>query len=273
MVGDTNLQREDTTLRTISDYFDRYGDSWRFPYAQQREAWYDYAPIELREKYALEFIAEEPKGTAVDLGCGIGHALVQMKRMGFQRVIGVDISPNMLADARKLLQATDMADTIELHSCDVRDLKMIESCSVDACMALGVIEYLPEDAPLLTEVNRILKPNGTAVIQTRNFYCLNTRTFGLVQWAIPYYRPMISYREHRPPAFRSSLSQFGLRVEKQCFSHFHAMYPLTAVPVVRKLIRPFNNFLSKFCESFKFRGFSIFLAATYMAKLRKTSEL
>jgi ubiquinone/menaquinone biosynthesis C-methylase UbiE len=273
MVRDTKLQRVTTTLRNISDYFDRHGDPWRFPYAQEREAWYDYAPIKLREKYALEFIADEPKGTAIDLGCGIGHALIQMKQMGFERVIGVDISPNMLSDAREVLDAADMVDRIELYRCDVRELNMIKSGSVDACMALGVIEYQPEDAQLLTEVNRILKPDGAAVVQTRNLYCLNSRTFWLVQRAIPRYRPMISYREHRPPDFRSSLAQFGFRVEKQCFSHFYAMYPLTAVPVVRKLIRPFNNFLSKLCESFRFRGFAMFLAATYIAKLRKISEL
>ena len=273
MVKDTNIQSEDRTLRTISDYFDHFGDSWRLPYARKRESWDSYATIRLREKYALEFIADEPKGTAADLGCGIGHGLIQMKQMGFRRVIGVDISPNMLADATKMLQAVDMADTIELHSCDVRDLKMIESRSVDACMALGVIEYLPEDAPLLNEANRILKPNGTAVIQTRNFYCLHSRTFRLAQLAIPRYRPKIFYREHRPPAFRSSLSQFGFRLEKQCFSHFHAMYPLTAVPLVQMLIRPFNSFLSKYCESLRFRGFAMFLASTYIAKLRKISEL
>ncbi|HME31345.1 MAG TPA: class I SAM-dependent methyltransferase [Terriglobales bacterium] len=273
MSTDPNAQRGDTTLRNISDYFDGCSDPWRTPYVAQSEAWHEYLPIKLRESYALEFITDEPKGTAIDLGCGIGHALIQMKQAGFDRVIGVDISPNMLADAGKLLEAANMAGSIELYRCDVRDLKMIESGSVDACMALGVIEYHPEDAPLLTEVNRILKPNGAAVIQTRNFWCLNSRTWGLVQRLVPRYRRRIFYREHRPPAFRSSVAQFGFRVEKQCFSHFYAMYPFTAVPVVQTLIKPINNFFSKPCEGLRSRGFSMFLAATYMAKLRKISEL
>ena len=89
MLKDTNIQSEDRTLRTISDYFDHFGDSWRLPYARKRESWDSYATIRLREKYALEFIADEPKGTAADLGCGIGHGLIQMKQMGFRRVIGV----------------------------------------------------------------------------------------------------------------------------------------------------------------------------------------
>jgi SAM-dependent methyltransferase len=272
VVSVTKGNSEAQTLRDIADYFDRYGEPWK-GYTTRRDRWRDYDPIELREKYALNFLADEPKGTAVDLGCGIGHALVQMKHMGFARVIGVDISPNMLAAARTTLETARVADSIELHCSDVCHVKTIESGSVDACMALGVIEYQPEDAPLLTEANRILKPHGAVVIQTRNFYCLNSRTFRLVERMIPRYRPRIPYREHRPPAFRSSLQAFGFRVEKQRFSHFYATYPLTSVPVVRKIVRPVDNFLSRLCEPLGTRGFAMCLAATYIVKLRKIGNV
>jgi SAM-dependent methyltransferase len=273
MTFDSTKQPDTTTLSAISDYFDGYSDPWKTPYLAEREAWSEYRPIQLRENYAIEFIKDEPKGTALDLGCGIGHALIRLKHMGFNRVIGVDISPKMLADAGKVVEAANMARSIDLYRADVRNVTMIESHSVDTCMALGVIEYHPEDAPLLAEINRILKPNGSAVIQTRNFYCLNSRTWGLVQRIIPRYRRKIVYREHRPPAFRSSIAQFGFRLESQCFSHFYAMYPLTAIPLVQTLIKPLNNLLSKSCEGLRSSGVSMLLAATYMAKLRKISDL
>lgn len=260
------------TAGRIARYFDGYSDPWRKPYSETDQAWHEYRPIKLREDYAIAWIAGEPKGTAVDLGCGVGHALTRMRRLGFRHVIGVDISRNMLAEAAQLIDSDDMGGAVELHCCDVRDLKVIQSGSVDACTALGVIEYHPEDAPMLKEVNRILKPGAAAVIQTRNFYCINSRTWRVVQKAIPRYRKKIAYREHRPPAFRASLSQYGFSAEAELFSHFYALYPLTAVPVIQKLIGPLDNFFSSLCERFRHKAVSMFVAATYMVKVRKVSE-
>jgi ubiquinone/menaquinone biosynthesis C-methylase UbiE len=261
------------TLGDISQYFDGYFDPWKRPYSEKPESWYEYRPIKLREDYAIDLISDEPRGTAIDLGCGIGHALIRMKQLGFDRVIGVDVSPKMLAEADRLLQAENMSTSIELYHGDVRDLTMIKSASVDVCTALGVIEYHPADAPMLREVNRVLKRDGVAVLQTRNFYCLNSRTWWVVEQLIPRFRRRIAYREHRPGAFRASLADFGFRAEKECFSAFFALYPLTAIPLVRRAVGPLNNFVSKQCERFRHKGFSTLIAATYMVKVRKISEL
>ena len=272
MTTDSSLQRTET-LRNISNYFDGYSEPWKQPYTSPASAWNEYHPIQLREDYAIEFIAGEPKGMAVDLGCGIGHALIRMKQVGFDRVVGIDISPNMLADAGRLLEGAGLGAAVELYRGDVRDLTMIGSGTVDACTALGVIEYHPEDGPMLKEVNRILKPNGVAVIQTRNFYCVDRRTWRIVQRLIPRYRRKIVFREHRPTRFRAEVPALGFRIERECFSHFYALYPLTAIPLVQKVVAPVNNYLSKKLEAFRGRPGSMFLAATYMAKLRKVADV
>lgn len=265
-------KQQPVTLGDISRYFDGYSDPWKRPYSAKRESWYEYRPIKLREDYAINLISDEPRGTAIDLGCGIGHALIRMKQLGFDRVIGVDISSNMLAEADRLLKAENMSTSIELYHCDIRELKTIKSGSVDVCTALGVIEYHPQDAPMLKEVNRVLKPHGAAVIQMRNFYCLNSRTWWVIEQLVPRYRRRIAYREHRPPVFRASLGQFGFRAERECFSAFYALYPLTALPLFRRAVGPVNNFLSKQCERLRHKGLSIFLAATYMVKIRKIAD-
>ena len=265
--------KQPVTLGEISRYFDGYSDPWKRPYVEKLESWYEYRPIKLREDYAIDLISDEPRGIAIDLGCGIGHALIRMKQLGFDRVIGVDVSPIMLAEADRLLKTEKMSTSIELYHGDVRDLKLVSSGSVDVCTALGVIEYHPEDAPMLREVNRILKLNGAAVLQTRNFYCLNSRTWWVIEQLFPRYRRRIAYREHRPAVFRASLEQFGFRVERECFSAYFALYPLTAIPLVRRAVGPLNNFVSKQCERFRHKGFSTLLAATYMVKVRKIAEL
>ena len=45
-----------------------------------------------------EFLSE--RGTAIELGCGIGRLLIPMAHR-FQRVVGIDISPTMLARCRE----------------------------------------------------------------------------------------------------------------------------------------------------------------------------
>jgi len=85
----------------------------------------------------------------------------------------------------------------------------------------------------------------------------------------PRFRRRIAYREHRPSVFRASLGQFGFRAERECFSAFFALYPLTALPLVRRAVEPVNNIVGKQCERLRHNGVSTFLAATYMVKVRK----
>jgi SAM-dependent methyltransferase len=271
---DTNNQNDSfsTSARQIAQYFDEHSEPWRAPYSDRPERWWEYRTMKLREDYAIQMISNEPKGTAVDLGCGIGHALIRMRRLGFERVIGVDISRKMLADAARLRNSENMTGSIDLYCCDVRNLKVIKSGSVDACTALGVIEWHPEDAPLLIEMNRILKTGAAAVIQVRNFYCINSRTWNAVQKVIPRYKSTIAYREHRPDVFRASLAQFGFCPEAELYTHFYALYPLTAIPFAKVLIEPLDNLLSKSCEYFRDKAVALFAGSTYILKARKISE-
>lgn len=262
------------TLKRISDYFDQYHHSWGMRvYDDHRERWHEYNISRFRENWALDMIKNEPKKVAVDLGCGIGHMLVMLKRMGYGRVVGIDISKNMLTEAQQFLGINGLTGEIELHRADVQDLRMIGSRSIDVCTALGVIEYQDEDGPLLREVNRILKPGGAAVIQMRNYNCVYTRTSRLLQTALRRLPPRISYREHRPRQVRAEVPKYGFAIEKEYFSHFYAMYPLNVVPKVNRLIRPFDNYLSKHCESLSGHHMSRVLASMYITLLRKESDL
>ena len=262
------------TIKLISNYFDQHYDSWGTSvYDGHPERWHEYNISMFRENYALGMIKREPRGAAVDLGCGIGHTLIMLKRMGFERVVGVDISKNMLAEAQRFLKVNKLLGETELHRSDVQDLKMIESMSVDVCTALGVIEYQDEDGPLLREVNRILKPGGAAVIQMRNYDCIYIRTLKLYQAALRKLPATITYREHRPKELRAAMPRYGFTIEKEYFSHFYAMYPLNIVPKVNRIIKPLDNYLSKCCESLSRYRFSRYLASMYIVLIRKVSAV
>lgn len=259
-------------LKNISSFFDSHGRLWVDGYSSKEEAWHEYYPIRLRENYALSLVHNENKATALDLGCGTGHALIRMKKMGFERVIGVDISNNMLSSAKKLIADNDLSDSIELFNCDVRKLSMIESESVDVCIALGVIEYLEEDEPFLSEINRILKPDGVCVIQTRNSSCIRTKTLELAHKVVPFYKKKIWYRVHHPANFRSRVETCGFMLEVERYAHYYALHPLDLIPLIRVAIKPIENFLSKKFEALSGNPLSMYIASMYIVKLRKSGS-
>ena len=257
------------TIDSVAGYFDERGAPWIRAYGGERESWHEYNNFARRERFALSLIEGEPRGTVVDLGCGGGHALLQMKAMDFTNVVGVDISDNMLQMAQASIAANGMGESVKLLKADVQDLNMLESGSVDVCTALGVIEYLDEDGPLLSEISRLLKLGGCAVVQTRNYNCIHTRTEDSLRRLFSKPTTGIPARYHRPRVFCSEAMKFGFKVEQVYFSHFYAMYPLNAVPRFRWVIRPLDNFFSKGLERLAAYPISRYLASMYIVRLRK----
>jgi len=59
----------------------------------------------------------------LELACGTGRALLPLARQGYQ-VTGVDISPNMLAIARRKIETDGLADKVTLVKQDMRRLAL-----------------------------------------------------------------------------------------------------------------------------------------------------
>jgi SAM-dependent methyltransferase len=262
---ETNAQ-----LSNIAGFFDDHGDLWINAYRDTSEAWYQYYPLRLRERYASALVGDAGRGAAIDLGCGTGHALLEMKALGFERVVGVDISDRMIASTKELLEG-QADEGFEVYQGDVQNLTMIESESIDACIALGVVEYLANDDELLAEVHRILRPGGVAVIQTRNYRGLRSRVVETAKERVPGFKSKIWYRRHKPEVFRRNAEAHGFLIEQELFTHFYALFPLDIIPGVRTVVSPFDNFLSKKMERFAARPFSEHLASMYIPKLRKAA--
>lgn len=262
----------DATLTNIEEFFDRRGDIWIGAYREEEADWQKHWQFRQRVDRACELLRSADRGTALDLGCGAGHGLIRLSTMGFARVIGVDISERMVACAREAVQAHGLESSVEVHKGDVEQLERIPSASVDACMALGVIEYLDSDSALLAEVHRILMPAGVAVIQTRNAHCVPTQTVELIRRLVPSLRrENIEYRAHRPAEFRASAARSGFEVEREIFSHFHALFPFTLIPLIRRGLEPGDRWLSRPLERFGARPWAQWFASMHMLKLRKVS--
>ena len=101
-----------------------------------------------------------PGERVVDLGAGAGFdALLAAQMVGESgRVIGIDMTPAMLAKARDNTQRLGLR-TIEFREGFLEPLP-VENDSVDVVISNGVINLCPDKATVLAEAFRVLKPGG-----------------------------------------------------------------------------------------------------------------
>ena len=102
----------------------------------------------------------EPGPVVLDLGCGAGTDLLIAAQMTAPsgRVIGVDMTPSMLEQARA--SALEMRlENVELHESLIESLPL-DDASVDVVISNGVIDLVPDKDAVFDEIGRILRPGG-----------------------------------------------------------------------------------------------------------------
>jgi SAM-dependent methyltransferase len=109
---------------------------------------------------------EPALGTALDFGCGPGRLSAGLGSAGFAKVIGVDVSPTMLAKAKEILPA-ELADVCEFRLNEGTDLASVGDGSVDLVYTCRVLQHMPRELShgYIREFMRIAAPGGAVVFQ------------------------------------------------------------------------------------------------------------
>ena len=108
-----------------------------------------------------------PTDVAIDIGCGLGR-LTRPLAARTSRVIAIDVSSRMLAEAQQL--NAELESVRWVHG-DGQSLKPVLDSSVDACISHVVFRHIPD--PNITlgyvrEMGRVLRPGGFAAFELSN---------------------------------------------------------------------------------------------------------
>jgi SAM-dependent methyltransferase len=105
-------------------------------------------------------------GRAVEIGSGLGRVCRALAER-FEHVVGVDISPEMVARARELVPD----DRIAFHVGDGASLAPVADGSADLVLTFTVFQHIPSTKIIegyIREAGRVLGPGGVFVFQWNN---------------------------------------------------------------------------------------------------------
>jgi phosphatidylethanolamine/phosphatidyl-N-methylethanolamine N-methyltransferase len=108
--------------------------------------------------------AEKVGGRILEVGVGTGISLPNYS--GRSRIVGIDISPEMLRKAQRRVAELSLTNVEQLKLMDAENLSFPDA-SFDVVVASHVISTVPHPLAALDECARMLKPGGELVLISR----------------------------------------------------------------------------------------------------------
>jgi demethylmenaquinone methyltransferase/2-methoxy-6-polyprenyl-1,4-benzoquinol methylase len=99
----------------------------------------------------------------IDVATGTGDLAIEAVRLNPQKIVGIDISDNMLEKGRKKIAALNLVNRIELIKCDSMKICFKDNTFDIAMVAFGVRNF-KDTAVGLAEMKRVLRDRGLIVI-------------------------------------------------------------------------------------------------------------
>lgn len=148
------------------------------------------------------------RARVLDVGCGAGATARDLSAHG--TVFACDLSERALAFCRQRgLSALSLGDLQRLP---------FRTASLDCVVALDVLEHVSDDEKALSEIARVLKPNGTLVLSTPAYPLL---------WS-GHDVALHHFRRYRKVQLKRLVERSGLAVVRLTYAVF-LLFPLVAV--------------------------------------------
>jgi len=247
--------------KKIEERFDRESPAWRENYRRSGRNPFAYRDKQYRKRYVLEMLGRGD-GRALDLGCGAGEFFEDLQRKGFS-VVGADFSSEMVRLAHQTGGGGSGVARADAQRIPFRPH------AFRALIAVGLLEYLPEDEGALKEMLRIVEPGGKVIVTLRNKRCLERRLWS--EYILRGWMKREStgfYREHDLDEFETVAARLGFSGFQHRFCHF---YPLPWP--ASKLLAAVNNALAHLWERAFSRSRIPWLGSTIICSFRAPGGL
>ena len=111
------------------------------------------------------------KDRILDIGCGAGRTTLELYRLGYKNIEGLDLSEKMVIKSKEL--SANMNYEIKFHVGDATKLHFDDESFEGALFSFNGIMQIPQQEnriQALKEIKRILKPNGYFIFTTHDRY-------------------------------------------------------------------------------------------------------
>ncbi|WP_222983498.1 bifunctional demethylmenaquinone methyltransferase/2-methoxy-6-polyprenyl-1,4-benzoquinol methylase UbiE [Flagellimonas meishanensis] len=117
-------------------------------------------------KRVVSFLAEKNPKNILDIATGTGDLAIAMVRTGAKKIVGLDLSPQMLDVGKSKIVDKNLQDIIEMVVGDSENLPFANDSFDAITVAFGVRNF--EDLEKgLAEIYRVLRPGGhLAILET-----------------------------------------------------------------------------------------------------------
>jgi len=142
-------------------------------YDKRCDAWWDhddpiFSPLHAMTPAKLAYVHRQDgswQGLRVaDVGCGGGYLSEQLAQQG-ARVIGIDVAEGAIRAAS--IEARKSG--LEIHYVQANaDALPLADASVERVICTDVLVHVPDPAPVVREIGRVLKPGGKCFFSTIN---------------------------------------------------------------------------------------------------------
>ncbi|MCE1237668.1 MAG: methyltransferase domain-containing protein [Hyphomicrobiales bacterium] len=148
--------------------------------------------FEAGRRRAVEVINAR-EGRLLEVGVGTGLTLPRYK--SHLKVTGVDLSPDMLAVARRRVEDGRIETVEALHEMDATRLAF-EDSSFDTVAVMYTITVVPHPGEVLAEVARVLKPGGEAIFVSH--FASDGGLYGFVEKLLTPFTKKLGWRPDFP---------------------------------------------------------------------------
>jgi len=114
-------------------------------------------------KKIVQIIAEKQPQFILDIATGTGDLAILLSQTNAEKIIGLDISAGMLEVGKQKIAAKNLSQTIEMVIGDSEKMPFQDNTFDAITVAFGIRNFENLEKGL-TEILRVLKPNGTFVI-------------------------------------------------------------------------------------------------------------